>query len=64
MVCGFESCVRLCADSSEFASDSVSFSLCPPPFMLLLSLSLSQKEINIKKLTKILIKGMHVTEII
>ena len=41
-VCGFEPCVRLCADSSEPALDSVSPSLSTPA-LLALYLSLSQK---------------------
>ena len=42
----FKPCVRLCADSSEPASDSLSPSLSAPPLLALflsLSLSLSQE---------------------
>ena len=42
-VCGFEPHIRLCADSTEPAWDSVSLSLCPSP-ALSLSLSFSQNK--------------------
>ena len=51
LVCGFESYVEVCADSSE---PGACFGFCvwlsaPPPLTLCFSLSLSKKERNIKK---------------